>query len=190
MDYFKWLTLTMPKTMLHADHATVYQPYYVVLQFIGKCYSKSALQFIVQIAILEELLQQQRKDRIYKICLFFCPFQMSYADLFPSTVIQSMQILLPVTSRVKYIAIPIIYMYDYVKDGTISLHKIDTKLNLADSGTKPNPAPTHFQHFDQAIGVHFYPPADLEHYKLLNLDSFKVSSPYTKKADKATSSQG
>jgi len=70
-----------------------------------------------------------------------------------------------VTSRVKKIAIPIMYLHNLVNDGTISLRKIGTKLNLADSGTKPNPAPTHFDHFDQAIGVRFDPPTDLEHYK-------------------------
>eukprot|EP00956_Cyclotella_meneghiniana_P015837 scaffold24602_cov53-Cyclotella_meneghiniana.AAC.1 len=78
-----------------------------------------------------------------------------------------------VTTRVKHVAIPIMYMHEHVKDGTISLHKINTKLNLADSGTKPNSAPVHFEHFDQAIGVRFYPPANSEHHNLLNLDTFK-----------------
>ena len=93
-----------------------------------------------------------------------------------------------VTSRVKHVAIPIMYMHEHVKDGTISLHKINTKLNLADSGTKPNSAPVHFEHFDQAIGVRFYPPANSQHYNLLNLDTFKVS-PYTRTQTKQPASK-
>eukprot|EP00956_Cyclotella_meneghiniana_P011589 scaffold16276_cov49-Cyclotella_meneghiniana.AAC.9 len=80
--------------------------------------------------------------------------------------------------------IPIMYMHEHVKIGTISLHKINTKLNLADLGTKPKKsAPVHFDHFDQAIGVRFYPPAGSEHDNLLNLDTFKVS-PYTRTQSK------
>jgi len=85
-----------------------------------------------------------------------------------------------VTSRVKHIAVPILYMHEQVKDNNIELKKIDTTLNLADSGTKPNPAPTFSRHFDHAIGVRFYPPEDSEHYKLLELHKFK-HSPYTNK---------
>jgi hypothetical protein len=49
-----------------------------------------------------------------------------------------------ITSRVKHIAVHIGFMNEQVKDGKIELHKIDTKLNIADSGTKPTPAPTFF----------------------------------------------
>ena len=49
-------------------------------------------------------------------------------------------------------------------------------LNMADSGTKPNPAPVLFRHFDQAIGVRFYPPSDSEHAKLMDLGKF-IQSP-------------
>ena len=84
-----------------------------------------------------------------------------------------------VTNRVKHIAVPILFMHEQTRDNRIDLRWIDTKLNLADSGTKPNPAPTHFRHFDQAIGVRFYPPAESDHYKALQLHNFKYS-PYTK----------
>lgn len=82
-----------------------------------------------------------------------------------------------VTSRVKHIAVPIHFIHQLISQGRIDILKIDTNLNLADSGTKPNSAPVHFRQFDQAIGVRFYPPPESEHYKLLKLDKF-VKSPY------------
>ena len=84
-----------------------------------------------------------------------------------------------VTNRVKHIAVPIHFIHQQIANGKVDFKKIGTHLNMADSGTKPNPSPTHFRQFDQAIGVRFYPPADSEHYKLLELDKFVVS-PYTK----------
>ena len=84
-----------------------------------------------------------------------------------------------VTTRVKHIAVPIHFIHQQIKTARITLRKIGTHLNLSDSGTKPNPSPTHFRHFDQAIGVRFYPPSDSEHYKLLDLHKF-IKSPYTK----------
>ena len=85
------------------------------------------------------------------------------------------------TSRTKHIAVPIKYINinKQIQAGKIKLEKIDTTLNLADSGTKPNPSPTHFRHYDWVIGVQFYPPKESEHYKLLELHLFK-NSPYTK----------
>jgi len=44
---------------------------------------------------------------------------------------------------------------------------IGTNINLLDSGTNPNPAPTHFQQYNQTTGVRFYPPKDSEHYALI-----------------------
>lgn len=83
-----------------------------------------------------------------------------------------------ITNRVKHIAVPIGFMHDQVSDGKVEFRKIDGKLNPADSGTKPTPAPTFFRHFDHVIGVRFYPPKESEHYTLLELNDFK-HSPYT-----------
>ena len=84
-----------------------------------------------------------------------------------------------ITTRVKHIAVPISYIHEQIESDRITLRKIDTTLNLADSGTKPNPSPTHFRQHDFVIGVRFYPPSDSEHYKLLELDKF-THSPYAK----------
>jgi hypothetical protein len=84
-----------------------------------------------------------------------------------------------VTTRVKHIAVPIHYVHEQIEAGKIVLEKVDTTLNLADSGTKPNPAPTHFRHYNYIIGVRYYPPPESEHYKLLELHTFK-KSPYAK----------
>ena len=84
-----------------------------------------------------------------------------------------------VTSRVKHIAVPIHYVHQQISRGLFNMCKIGTHLNMADSGTKPNPAPVLFRHFDQAIGVRFYPPKDSEHAKLMELSKY-VQSPFSK----------
>ena len=84
-----------------------------------------------------------------------------------------------ITTQVKYIAVPIWYIHEQIEADRIKLQKIDTRLNIADSGTKPNPSPTHFRQYDWAIGVRFYPPESSEHYKLLELHKF-IKSPYAK----------
>ena len=63
-----------------------------------------------------------------------------------------------VTTRFKHIAVPIHFIDEQIWPGRFDIRKISTKLNLAESGTKPNPSSTHFRHFDQAIGFRFYPP--------------------------------
>eukprot|EP00956_Cyclotella_meneghiniana_P029504 scaffold71543_cov60-Cyclotella_meneghiniana.AAC.2 len=89
------------------------------------------------------------------------------------------------TTRVKHIAVPIKYIHEKIAAGRIKLHWIDTTLNLADSGTKPNPSPTLTRHYDYLIGVRFYPPVGSTHHELLQLDTF-VTSPYTKAKASAT----
>ena len=84
-----------------------------------------------------------------------------------------------VTSKVKHVAVHVHFINQQYKNDKVDFIKIDTHLNLADSGTKPNPSPTHFRQFDQVIGVRFYPPSDSEHYKLLELRKFTIS-PYSK----------
>jgi len=84
-----------------------------------------------------------------------------------------------VTSRVKDIVVPIHFIHDQIFLERILIRKIGTNLNLADSGTKPNPSPTHFRQYDHIIGVQFYLPEGSEHAKLLELDLF-VYSPHSK----------
>ena len=84
-----------------------------------------------------------------------------------------------VTTRVKHIAVPIHFIHEHIEASRIRTDKIDTTLNIADSGTKPNPSPTLFRHYDFVIGVRHYPLPDTEHYKLLELHKF-VLSPYAK----------
>lgn len=83
-----------------------------------------------------------------------------------------------ITSRIKHIAVPTTFMHEQVQMNKVEFRKVDTKLNIADSGTKPTPVATFFHHFDFAIGVRFYPPESSEHYKLLELHKFKPS-PYS-----------
>ncbi|MGB2447382.1 MAG: reverse transcriptase domain-containing protein [Candidatus Poseidoniaceae archaeon] len=92
-----------------------------------------------------------------------------------------------VTSRVKHIAVPIHFIHQLIFDGRISIRKIGTHLNLADSGTKPNSAPVLFRHFDHIHGVRFYPPSGSDHFRLLELHRF-VQSPFSKssKSSKTT----
>jgi hypothetical protein len=84
--------------------------------------------------------------------------------------------------KLKHIAVPAHFMHQQVLNERVDFLKIDTHLNMADSGTKPNPSSTHFRQWNQATGVRFYPPADSEHYTLLQLHRF-VPSPYEKKEE-------
>ena len=84
-----------------------------------------------------------------------------------------------VTSRVKHVAVPIHFIHEKINDGRFIMRKIGTNLNLSDSGTKPNPVPIHFHQYDHTVGVRFYPPNGLDHFKLLKLDTF-LTSPYTR----------
>ena len=84
-----------------------------------------------------------------------------------------------VTTRVRHIAVPIHFIHEHIDLGNIDTIKIDTTLNLADSGTKPNASPTFFRHYDFVIGVRHYPPPDTDHYRHLELHKF-VPSPYEK----------
>ena len=83
-----------------------------------------------------------------------------------------------VTTQVKHIATPIHFIHSEIGKGMFVMRKIDTSINLADSGTKPTLSPVHFCQFDHTIGVRFYPPSGSEHYKLLQLEHF-ILSPYT-----------
>jgi hypothetical protein len=83
-----------------------------------------------------------------------------------------------VTTRVKHIAVQIKWVHEQIVSNRIKLCKIDTNLNLADSGTKPNLSPVFFRQYDYIIGVRFYPPPGTEHYQLLELHNF-ISSPYS-----------
>ena len=86
-----------------------------------------------------------------------------------------------VTTRVKHLAVPIHFVHHHINIlGDLTIKKIGTHLNVADSGTKPNSSPVHFRHYDHIIGVRFYPPPGSEHYKLLRLDRF-LPSPFTSK---------
>eukprot|EP00956_Cyclotella_meneghiniana_P008309 scaffold11091_cov47-Cyclotella_meneghiniana.AAC.1 len=88
-----------------------------------------------------------------------------------------------VTTRVKHISVPIKYIHEKIAADRIKLHWIDTNLNLADSGTKPNPSPVLTRHYDFLIGVRFYPPPGSKHHELLQLDTF-ITSPYVKSKTK------
>jgi hypothetical protein len=84
-----------------------------------------------------------------------------------------------VTTRVKHIAVQISWVHDQIATEHVKLMKVDTiNLNLADSGTKPNPSPVFFRQYDYIIRVRFYPPQESEHYQLLKLHNF-ISSPYS-----------
>ena len=68
-------------------------------------------------------------------------------------------------NKTKTIAVPIHFIHEQIENERVELRKIGTTLNLADSGKKPIPSPTHFRHCDHIIGVGFCPPPDSEHYR-------------------------
>ena len=70
-------------------------------------------------------------------------------------------------------------MYEKVVNGIVDMEHIPTALQLADPGTKPTSAPVSFRAYDYATGIHFYPPADSEHAKLMDLVTYNVARIFT-----------
>lgn len=79
------------------------------------------------------------------------------------------------SSRVKHIAVPVLYVHEQIAHDKIRMEYIKTAIQPADPGTKPTSAPVMFRAFDYLIGVRHYPPADSEHAKLMDLPSFNAS---------------
>ena len=84
-----------------------------------------------------------------------------------------------VSKRVKHIAVPVHYVYEKVVKGIVDMEHIPTALQPADPGTKPTSAPVSFRAYDYATGVRFYPPADSEHAKLMDLVTYNAARTFT-----------
>ena len=54
-----------------------------------------------------------------------------------------------------------------------------TALQPADPGAKPTLVPVSFRAYDYATGVRFYPPADSEHAKLMDLVTYNAARTFT-----------
>lgn len=72
------------------------------------------------------------------------------------------------TLRSCHLDIPIAFTYDRYILGYYTVGHIGTKLNAADTSTKPCTGPTHQRHWEMLRGLRFYPPADTPHGKYLH----------------------
>ena len=78
-----------------------------------------------------------------------------------------------ISSRVKHIAVPIAFANEKITFKIIQPEYINTTLQPADGGTKPQSSPTLERAFNYLIGVRNYPPPDSQHAQDLELDTFK-----------------
>ena len=79
-----------------------------------------------------------------------------------------------ITGRVKHMATVIAMIVEDIKAGNNIPKKIKGTINPADIGTKPLPASTLHCHARQCRGQRFYPPANTEHGKLLQVELVNV----------------
>ena len=79
-----------------------------------------------------------------------------------------------ITGRVKHMATVIAMIVEDIKAGNNIPKKIKGTINPADIGTKPLPASTLHRHARQCRGQRFYPPANTEHGKLLQVELVNV----------------
>ena len=80
-----------------------------------------------------------------------------------------------ISSRVKHVAIPVLFTHENIVREVIQMEYIKTTLQPADPGTKPQSAPVLFRAYDYLTGVRFYPPITSEHAKLMDLPTFNSS---------------
>ena len=59
------------------------------------------------------------------------------------------------------------------------MEHIPTALQPADPGTKSTLAPVSFRAYDYVTGIQFYPPADSEHAKLMDLITYNAACTFT-----------
>jgi hypothetical protein len=78
------------------------------------------------------------------------------------------------TPRVRHYDIPIAFLQSE-KDKLFYINLLKTQLMLADMGTKPNKAPALRRFKYWGMGARFYPPADHEHYSLLEMKYYELN---------------
>ena len=130
-------------------------------------------------------MQQKKKCNI-QLCMNLFLYELAkFTDLScsskPITIYQDSQPCIEIvesntiSSRVKHVAIPVLFTHENIVREVIQMEYIKTTLQPADPGTKPQSAPVLFRAYDYLIGVRFYPPITSEHAKLMNLPAYNSS---------------
>lgn len=78
-----------------------------------------------------------------------------------------------ISSRVKHIAVPIAFSHEKITLDIIRPEYINTTIQPADGGTKPQSGPTLERAFNYLIGARYFPPITSNHASDMDLREFK-----------------
>ena len=79
------------------------------------------------------------------------------------------------TLRSRHLDIPIAFTYDRYTLGYYTVGHISTKLNAADTSTKPCTGPVHQRHWEMLRGKRFYPPETTQHGSYLHTPTYALT---------------
>ena len=80
------------------------------------------------------------------------------------------------TPNIKHVDVPICYLHELYLNGVFHPNYVDTSKNCADLNSKPHGGILLMQKLLWMVGERFYPPRDSSHYKLLELDKYKIGT--------------
>ena len=78
------------------------------------------------------------------------------------------------TPRIKHLDIPMTILHEDHRRGVYVAAYCPTDLNISDVNIKPHGGVTLQKKIMWTTGYRYYPPAGSEHYKLLELDKYKI----------------
>ena len=78
------------------------------------------------------------------------------------------------TPRIKHLGIPMTVLHEDHQRGVYVAAYCPTDLNISDVNTKPHGGVTLQKKIMWTTGFRYYPPTWSEHYKLLELDKYKI----------------
>ena len=68
-----------------------------------------------------------------------------------------------ISNRSRHLDIPVTFSYEKLHQQYFTLCHIDSKLNAADTSTKPSTGPIHKRHWSHMRGLRFYPSPETQH---------------------------
>ena len=119
-------------------------------------------------------------------------FQLGFPQIGPTTIHEDNQPLIDeihnnkITSTARHLDIPLGFLQEQFRRLLFDLQYKHTHLQPADVNTKPHGGPSLKTTILSLIGFKYYPPADTEHYKLLQLDKYIIVKDIISQRKKST----
>ena len=80
------------------------------------------------------------------------------------------------TPNIKHVDVPICYLHELYLNGIFHAPYVDSAKNCADLNSKPHGGILLLQKVLWMVGARFYPPVGSEHFKLLELQNYKIGA--------------